>query len=312
MGGFTLRADETSLRDRILDRTEKSGYDTKKMSRLTVLIAGIGTIGCEVALTLSLYGVGRLILIDKDTVEAENIGRQVLYSLEDVTEERTKVEAAKQRLERVVPGVRITPLMLHIPSSASSTFSVEVDGYIVGCDAEKNLSLIEKAVKESDAVISCVDNFATRRTVAILSLGNNKPYVDTGVEGAEGHVVTVLPGKDFSCIGCDQRDVPWLTGEVGVVESTGKVRAVEGGCTKASLSAIKIAGAVAADNLIKILHSNGDKWPFGEPTNWFRFNLRYTTFLSVQSKRDPSCRICKIAVDKYIREGVLSILSFSG
>jgi len=70
----------------------------KKLSEATVVIAGLGGLGCPVALTLATSGVGRLVLVDPDVVDESNLYRQPLYTPEDIGER--KVFAARRRLQQ--------------------------------------------------------------------------------------------------------------------------------------------------------------------------------------------------------------------
>ncbi len=288
------------IRSKLLDRIERAGYDLDRISKFNVLIAGMGTIGCAVARILALYGVGKLLLVDDDVVEIENVGRQCLYELEDAERGKEKVLVAKEKLERLMPGLRVEALNFTIPNPLSPAVIVEIDGKVYGYDASENLNKIEKAVKSSDVVISGVDNFNTRRTLEILSLGNGKPFINTGIEGTKGGVRTVLVDEDNSCIGCYQRGLSWLKGGYEVEPA--------GGCTVASLSTIHIAAAIAADNFIKIVHHKNGEWKFGKPANFTSFDLKTNKFNSYQFPKDVHCEICVKGVEKYLREGSSSLL----
>lgn len=289
-----------NIRSKILDRTMRAGYDVDKLSKFKVLIAGMGTIGCEVARILALYGVGKLILVDDDVVEIENVGRQCLYDLNDAERRREKVLAAKEKLEGIMPGLNIESLNFTIPNPLSPAVIVEIEGKVYGYDAYENLNKIEEAVKKSDVVISGVDNFNTRRTLEILSLGNNKPFINAGIEETKGGVRTVLINEDNSCIGCYQRGMAWLKG--------GYESEPPGGCTVASLSTIQIAAAIAADNFIKIVHNENGVWKFGKPANLVSFDLKTNNFNAYQFPRDINCEICVKGKERYLREGISSIL----
>jgi len=70
-----------------------------------VLILGLGGIGHQVALSLAAAGVGAIVLVDGDQVEASNLHRQILFSASDVG--RRKVEAARDGILRIAPACEV-------------------------------------------------------------------------------------------------------------------------------------------------------------------------------------------------------------
>lgn len=66
----------------------------------SVLIVGVGGLGCPAAAYLVGAGVGRIGLVDGDTVEVSNLHRQVLHTSKRVG--MTKVESAVQYLQESV------------------------------------------------------------------------------------------------------------------------------------------------------------------------------------------------------------------
>ena len=70
------------------------------LRRGTVGIAGAGGLGSNIAISLARAGVGRLIIADRDAVEASNLNRQQ-YFVRQIG--RRKVEALKENLEAVNP-----------------------------------------------------------------------------------------------------------------------------------------------------------------------------------------------------------------
>ena len=56
----------------------------QRISESTVLMIGVGGIGCATATYLASSGVGRLMLNDFDTVDATNLGRQPLYTASNI------------------------------------------------------------------------------------------------------------------------------------------------------------------------------------------------------------------------------------
>ena len=67
-----------------------------RLGRATVVILGCGGLGSWIASALGCAGVGRLVLIDDDTVELSNLNRQILFREADVGS--AKVDAAARAL----------------------------------------------------------------------------------------------------------------------------------------------------------------------------------------------------------------------
>ena len=66
------------------------------LARASVLIVGAGGLGSPISLYLCTAGIGRIGLIDGDTVSESNLQRQILYTENETG--RNKVECAKQNL----------------------------------------------------------------------------------------------------------------------------------------------------------------------------------------------------------------------
>ncbi len=80
---------------------------TEKLAKATVGIAGCGGLGSNAAVALLRAGIGRLILVDHDTVEASNLNRQHYFQA-DIG--KKKVEALAAHLKAINPEVE---LVLH-------------------------------------------------------------------------------------------------------------------------------------------------------------------------------------------------------
>src|SRR5690606_20227290 len=85
--------------ERHLDVPEIGVEGQKKLLRSSVLIVGLGGLGCPAALYLAAAGVGCLGLADGDTVATVNLQRQVLYGEADTG--RLKAEAAADAVTRI-------------------------------------------------------------------------------------------------------------------------------------------------------------------------------------------------------------------
>ncbi|WP_261984021.1 HesA/MoeB/ThiF family protein [Pseudomonas aeruginosa] len=95
----------------VLDRTEIHSRDlsgtAQRLKDAHVVCVGVGSLGSTVAMQLARSGVGRLTLIDPDTLEAPNLGRHVLG-----TDElgRSKAVALRDRIRRDLPTIDVDAL----------------------------------------------------------------------------------------------------------------------------------------------------------------------------------------------------------
>ncbi len=147
----------------------------KKIESTTVLIVGLGGIGCASASYLASSGIGQLLLCDFDTVDETNLGRQTLYGPDDVGQ--LKAHRAASRLAAMNPDVRLT----EIPDRLS------------------NDALLE-AVSQADVVLDGCDNFATRFQVSDACVSSNRPLVSGSAIRFEGQLAVF--GPDYSKSPC--------------------------------------------------------------------------------------------------------------
>ena len=129
----------------------------------TVLIVGMGGLGCPAAMYLSAAGVGHLVIADDDTVEITNLQRQIAHEQSNLGE--SKVSSAEATLKGLNPDVRITQIKNRLEGD-----------------------LLEQAVVSADVVVDASDNFNTRFAVNQSCLKNKKPLVSGAAIRMEGQV----------------------------------------------------------------------------------------------------------------------------
>ncbi|MDD5720313.1 MAG: sulfur carrier protein ThiS adenylyltransferase ThiF [Candidatus Krumholzibacteria bacterium] len=87
---------------------------TAILQRKTVAVAGCGGLGSNAAVALARAGIGQLILIDGDTVSADNLNRQHFF-LDDIGQ--PKVDALAAHLHRIRPDLALSLWRRHIGPS---------------------------------------------------------------------------------------------------------------------------------------------------------------------------------------------------
>ncbi len=143
------------------------GWDQNIIDNGIIMIIGVGALGCEIAKDFALMGIGKLILVDLDTIETSNLSRQMLFRSGD--EGRGKAEVAAERLLEMNPYLK-------------------VDYYF-----EKLQKLPMSVYEESDVIVAALDNFNARLDLNKICLRMKKPMVEAGTVGFEGHVQIVIP-----------------------------------------------------------------------------------------------------------------------
>jgi bacteriocin biosynthesis cyclodehydratase domain-containing protein len=79
-----------------------------RLAAAQVTIVGLGGVGCWTASALACTGVGRLVVVDGDTVELSNLNRQILYTPADVGQ--SKAHAGAEMLRAFNPSIEIVAL----------------------------------------------------------------------------------------------------------------------------------------------------------------------------------------------------------
>ena len=102
----------------------------EKLRRAHVAVFGLGGVGSWCAEALARSGVGRLTLIDQDTVGLSNINRQ-LCALGS-TVDMPKAEVLRRRIEDINPDIDVRTIVGRYEASSRESFFADYD-YIVDC-----------------------------------------------------------------------------------------------------------------------------------------------------------------------------------
>ena len=200
----------------ILRDFDFDGQEALKASR--VLVVGLGGLGCAATQYLAAAGVGKMTLLDFDTVALSNLQRQTLHS--NATIGQPKVDSAREALARINPHVELVPLNALLEEEALSAL-----------------------IAEHDLVLDCTDNVTIRNQLNRGCFQHKTPLVSGAAIRMEGQisVFTYQPGEP--CYRCLSR----LFGENALT-------CVEAGVMSPLVGVI---GAMQAMEAIKVLTHYG-------------------------------------------------------
>ncbi|UYQ93225.1 HesA/MoeB/ThiF family protein [Chitinophaga horti] len=145
-------------------RLKDFGIEKQRLlQQAAVLVIGAGGLGVPVLQYLTAMGVGRIGIVEHDTVSVTNLQRQVIYDTADAG--KPKLDVAIRKLKGLNPEL---------------TFEAW-DTYILPQNA---LEIISKY----DLVVDCSDNFGTRYLVNDACVITGKPLVYGAIYQYEGQV----------------------------------------------------------------------------------------------------------------------------
>ncbi len=150
----------------------------QKLLAAHALILGAGGLGSPVALYLASAGVGRLTIVDDDTVDLTNLQRQIMH-----TEARVgmaKVDSARQAIAALNPEVQLRTIA-----------------------ARADQRLLDELVAGVDIALDCGDNFATRQALNRACVRHARPLVSGAAIGFDGQLsVYDLRQREAACYAC--------------------------------------------------------------------------------------------------------------
>lgn len=127
----------------------------ERLTGSSVLLFGVGGVGGTVAEGLIRAGIGRLTVVDHDTVAESNLNRQIIADTASVG--RLKVEAAAERARAINPDIEVIPLAeFAAPDNVEAIFDRAKPDFVadaIDCVTAK-LAIIALAKKRGIPVIS--------------------------------------------------------------------------------------------------------------------------------------------------------------
>ena len=194
----------------------------KKLLKASVLIIGAGGLGSPIAIYLTALGIGKIGIVDKDTVEISNLSRQIIFSTNDV--KKNKSSTAINKLRKINPNIKF------------QSFNKKL-----------TIKNINKIAEKFDLIVDGSDNFRTRFLVNDYCLKNKKILVSGAISKFDGQVYTFNFSKKKSpCLRCFIPKMP-MDPDVDNCEYEGVLGTLGG-----------IIGSIQANEVVKEILGIGD------------------------------------------------------
>lgn len=158
-------------------------WDQERLANARVMVVGAGALGNEICKTLALLGVGKVLVIDLDTIEDTNLTRSVLFRHSD--EGQPKATVVAKAMRDLNPDVRVQPR--------------------VG-DVAHDLG--QGVFRDMDIVFGALDNREARVYINATCWKLDKPWVDGAIEVVQGVARMFIP-PDGACYECTMSELDY-------------------------------------------------------------------------------------------------------
>ncbi len=146
------------------------------LNKAKITIIGLGGIACPLTQYLVSSGIKNLTFFDGDTIEKSNLGRQILYNLEDIGKYKTLV--AKKKLLKTNPNCNITAYSQHLK--------------------KENLNLL----LEADIVIDTTDDWNTSKLINKFCMQNSIKYIFSSAINYNIQICLFNNKNNHICLNC--------------------------------------------------------------------------------------------------------------
>jgi molybdopterin/thiamine biosynthesis adenylyltransferase/rhodanese-related sulfurtransferase len=199
-----MKPTKNQLFKRQITLSEIGEKGQQKLQNASVLVVGCGGLGSPVAVYLASSGVGKIHLVDFDTVDVTNLHRQVFYSLEDVG--KSKAEVLSTFIKRRAPFTQVD--FTNKPITKENIF---------------------ETIKDYDIVVDGTDSLPTKYLINDACVLAEKPLVYGSLYKFDGYVSTFnLLQKDGS-FSSNLRDAfPVMATDIPNCEEAGTLNAIVG------------------------------------------------------------------------------------
>ncbi|MDO6566560.1 HesA/MoeB/ThiF family protein [Alteromonas sp. 1_MG-2023] len=178
MNNVDLSSDDISRYSRqlLLDDIDETGQANIKQAYAVVI--GLGGLGSLVARYLVGAGIGKVLLVDSDTVEKSNIHRQVLFNQDHIGQHKTQASYAQLRLVNPYTQIELA-------------------------ENQANSSNLPSLISGAHCVLDCSDNITTRKAINAACVNQRTALFIAAASQYSWQAINLrCNGSDSGCYAC--------------------------------------------------------------------------------------------------------------
>lgn len=242
----------------------------KQLREATVLVAGAGAIGNEVAKNLAMLGVGRLLIVDNDVVELSNTSRMIFFDRK--SQGLNKAQVLARGIISKFPYVE----------AAAWTGALE--------------DLPLEHLLSANTIVCGLDNVVSRIYLSQISRRYSIPMIDGGIVGYRGRIQVYVP-PEMPCPLCT-----YPSAEYGRI--AGLRNPCDGPAEETRVpslpTTISLVSSIQCQEATKLIvgyqsYLKNGTWPkeTGEPLKGIlMIDLQYNRYSLMDVKRNKNCIVC--------------------
>ena len=199
-----MKLTKNELFKRQLTLKEIGEVGQQKLQDASVLVVGCGGLGSPIAVYLAASGIGKIHLVDFDTVAISNLHRQVFYALEDVDKSKAAVLSAFIKKRSPFTAVNFT----NKPVTKENVFNL---------------------IENVDIVVDGTDSLLTKYLLNDACVIANKPLVYGSLYKFDGYIATFNALQKDGSYSANLRDAfPEIATDIPNCEEAGTLNSIVG------------------------------------------------------------------------------------
>ena len=196
--------DKNQLFKRQITLSEIGEEGQKKLQNTSVLVVGCGGLGSPIAVYLASSGLGKIHLVDFDTIDETNLHRQVFYALDDVG--KPKAEVLSNFIKKRAPFTEVS--FTNKPINKDNVFEL---------------------ISGVDIVVDGTDSLPTKYLLNDACVIKSKPLVYGSLYKFDGYVATFNVLQKEGNYSTNLRDAfPEIATDIPNCSTTGTLNAIVG------------------------------------------------------------------------------------